>query len=307
MTEAENQKSIVAFCSAHYVGIDHLPHGLKDIIAWCIGPYYRFVSDLAESNVVQSQDATDGIILKLLQRCSEVMASVLVLLCTRQPQSAEALSRTIMESALTTLYIVSQDSSARVIQYFEAYVRQERQQNKSWKKTIAESRAPWVGEHRRRINDKDKYLDGYERLIESLAAHVNTTYPPKRGWPVLYDICRYLGKAVEYRTVYAAMCSQSHHDAEDILNDLVVGVIRSDTEIQENVRREKNNFSLHLVLLASGYFLEAVQAVASKYGLKSAGGLCERSSEEISRKMAEITAEEFLGHDPDVLLPKSQI
>ena len=72
-----------------------------------------------------------------------------------------------------------------------------------------------------RIDRKNEALDAYEKIIDELNSHFGIHMTNVNAWPTLVDRLSALDRRLEYRTVYAAMCSQAHHDAEDILNNFI--------------------------------------------------------------------------------------
>ena len=86
------------------------------------------------------------------------------------------------------------------------------------------------------------------------------------AWPNLIDRLSALDRRLEYRTVYAAMCSQAHHDAEDILNKFIA-ICHPDFEhLAPRMEREADTFSVFMVLFGLRWFLEAIHDVCSSLG-----------------------------------------
>ena len=66
-------------------------------------------------------------------------------------------------------------------------------------------------------------------------------------WPSIFDRFKETKGEVNYRTVYAALCSQAHNDAEDILNKIMSRVIDNVTGLEDAQWVEQYNFSLYLL------------------------------------------------------------
>jgi hypothetical protein len=66
-----------------------------------------------------------------------------------------------------------------------------------------------------------------------------------------------VGRAVNYRTVYAALCSQTHNDAEDLVNEFVVG-LTSRKDLHDKLQSETTAFSWFGVTLALDEYALAV-------------------------------------------------
>ena len=59
------------------------------------------------------------------------------------------------------------------------------------------------------------------------------------------------------------MCSQAHHDAEDILNNLMVNSLEDDDGMAERLEQEADSFSIFLVLFGLRWFVEATRSVGA--------------------------------------------
>ena len=97
------------------------------------------------------------------------------------------------------------------------------------------------------IDHKDTVLENYSSFIDEFSDHKNIQSAQIKKLPDTLDQLAELGRKVSYRTAYMAMCSQTHHDAEDILN-YFVGLSVGGTV--ERINNEKNIFAIHSVLLA---------------------------------------------------------
>ena len=68
--------------------------------------------------------------------------------------------------------------------------------------------------------------------------------------------------------MYAAICSQAHHDAEDILNNLLVNSLVEDNGETQRMEQEADSFSVFLVLFGLRWFVEATRSVAAWPGFR---------------------------------------
>ena len=260
------RKTLTAmFCETNRLNVAVIAPSTEVVIANVEAPFGLFVEILEPSRVAESDDPVDGLLITLMRRLHDTVVSALALLALGRFQQAEILSRTVMESALSLQYILAEHSGHRLVQYFQDYVQVEREQNRKWQNEIASAPAPWREDHLRRIKDKAEALAGYEAFIQHFAATLPAASIQSKGWPSKFDICVALGKAVDYRTVYMAMCSQAHHDAEDILNDFMVG---SSTDFEargQQLERETGNFSIFLLLCSIRYYLECIAQIGLRY------------------------------------------
>ena len=212
---------------------------------------------------LDAEDPVGGLLVTLIGRTYETSAGCLVLIALGQLREAEILSRSIFESAVTTTHIVRKDPAKRLAQFFRAYVGQEREQNRKWKNDFDNVPPELQRDHRSRIDQKNLTLDSYDRLIDGCLRHCETSLEESDRWPNLIDRLSEIGRRLEYRTVYAAMCSQAHHDAEDILNNLLVNSLDEENGRAERMEQKADNFSIFLVLFGLRWFLEATRSVGA--------------------------------------------
>jgi hypothetical protein len=155
------------------------------------------------------EDPAGGLLAKLIDRTYGAVAGAMALIALGHIRKAEILSRSVLESAATICFIVNETPPQRLAAFFSAYVRQERDQNRKWEKELPGLPEEVQAEHRSRIDQKSKALDHYERFIEAYIQHCGLDAGKVRDWPGLIDRLTELGRRIDYRTVYAAMCSQA--------------------------------------------------------------------------------------------------
>lgn len=139
-------------------------------------------------------------------------------------------------------------------------MRTEREQNIKWSRDVDGAPSEIKKGHQARITQKNNAMDTYDQFIDGFVAHCGIDPEKTNNWPGLIDRLTELGRRIDYRTVYAAMCSQSHHDAEDVLNYFANSVVGAD-EIAERMEREADTFSVFMVLFGLQWFVEAILAV----------------------------------------------
>lgn len=269
MKEAAQNKIVEIFSRANRIDQKTIPDKVRSVIAYTSAPTYLFIECLDPSGISNSPDPVDGLLITQATRMFEVVSSMLSLLTLGHAQQAEILSRTAMESALTLLYIAQNDSGARFVQFFERYVAQEKEQNRKWQKELISQPESWKKDHEERITNKNSNLEATEQFLKKFATEVGSPFPSGKGFPNFLGICTALNKAIEYRTVYMAMCSQAHHDAEDILNGLIINTLTDDLTLTDQLEREKNNFSIFLVLHGALYCVECIAALGDRYDFSS--------------------------------------
>jgi hypothetical protein len=97
----------------------------------------------------------------------------------------------------------------------------------------------------------------------------NVTYDDYPGrWPSTFDRFSEIGKEVDYRTIYAALCSQAHNDPEDILNNFILRITEVDGS-EKSLEIEAYIFSLDMVLNSIRYYIEASAMYLGKYQISA--------------------------------------
>lgn len=298
------RKSLAAlFLKTNRLGSAHIAPATETLIASVEAPFYLFLELLESSGLADSTDPVDGILVTLLRRLHNTTSGALMLIVLGRIQEAEILSRTIMESALTIQYALAQDTGQRLMKYFKLYAQTERDQTKKWKGELPSLNSESQSDHQRRIDEKLSALDGYDAFIEHFSKTQAADASGPKVWPSTYDICVSLGKAVDYRTVYMAMCSQAHHDAEDILNDFIVGSSTDYETRSTQLEYETGNFSVFLLLCSLRYYLECLQQIGKKCRLPTVETQSSRSLETISVLAEKVSSSGFVNKELDEFAP----
>lgn len=200
-------------------------------------------------------------------RSSAHTEACLVLLSNEHFASAEALCRTIVESAVNLYYSSRGDSAANVLIYFKDYISTERDQNRKWRNSVATSKYPKASKdnHFDRIANKDLALNKYEHILTEAFGQIGIVYSKtSESWPPIFDRFKEIDKEVEYRTIYAALCSQAHNDPEDLLNEFVHGVLQT-PGMEEAQDFENRNFARYMVLVALAFHIESTAIYLAKF------------------------------------------
>lgn len=228
------------------------------------------VNRLAEANIERLQhEAAWSILHDMYKKCHEFAGGALATFLIAHIGSAEALCRTAVESAVNLHYASCGDDVGNVLAYFRNYIATERGQNKTWLTSVEKSNYPPEAKdhHRALIEDKERSLDLYEDALRKSLSIINIDYDNHPGsWPSIFDRFSKIGKEVDYRTIYAALCSQAHNDPEDILNNLMSRIVEFDG-YAESVEIEKYVFSLNMVLISICFYVEASAMYLAKYNV----------------------------------------
>lgn len=295
MNDEAHKVILKHFCEQRRLSPDALPLGLADMICAATAPYLLMIECLDQ---LDSSDPLGGLIIKLIDRTYTTVAGSLALIALGHLREAEILSRSVFESAATTVYIVNEAPSLRFAQFFRDYVREEREQNRKWAKELEVLPPETQQYHRKLIEKKNKAMDGYEQFIDNFIRHCGVDPGETMRWPSLIDRLTVLGRRIEYRTVYAAMCSQTHHDAEDILNLFWANSMVEDADrFAAHVEQEADTFSIYMVLLGLNWFVEATSASCNylKFPTVIAEALNsrKRTMDELELVVSQLTKGEF--------------
>lgn len=207
---------------------------------------------------------------EMYRRNYEYCCGVFGVFLIGQFPSCEALCRTAIEGSVNLHYVSLGDSMSKQIAYLKNHLATERKQNRSWQQSVENSSYPESAkaDHLRRISNKDKALDHYESSLKISLALCNVNFDSVDSrWPSIFDRFKEIGEEVGYRTVYTALCSQAHNDAEDILNKIMARITENVSGVDEAQWIEQYNFSLYLALTALGYHAMASAMYIAKFGI----------------------------------------
>jgi len=126
-------------------------------------------------------------------------------------------------------------------------------------------------------------------VIDQAFPGTGIRFDPAATWPNVSERFREVGKEVSYRTEYAALCSQTHDAAEDLINQFIIRGGAS--HLLPMLELETKSFSRMLVHSSVGYFLEACKNYAEAYGIKEAIPVAERAAAESKRSAGEAIQE----------------
>ena len=218
-----------------------------------------------------------------------------VCLATESAATAEVVSRVILESALNVLYILQQDRVGRLFDYLAGYVRQERSELTKWKALLGGMMEQEAAVHRQEIEQKETAITQQEFITQQFAHDAGITRAPQ-PWPKIADRFRAVGDEVDYRVLYAAMCSQTHNDAEDLFNTFVLGALahlRPGQIAQELKTRQKaeNAFFARLLMYRSlEYLFLCVEHYGESYkvdAITAIGSGCFRRLRELTADLCQ--------------------
>ena len=113
----------------------------------------------------------------------------------------------------------------------------------------------------------NQYDDGLRKSLALVGVNYDSSI---LKWPTsIFDRFREIGKEVGYRTVYVALCSQAHNDAEDILNSFMARVISNVSGMEDAQFVEQYHFSLYMLLTAIEYHVMASAMYIAKFEISA--------------------------------------
>lgn len=189
-----------------------------------------------------------------------------------QIPSCEVLCRTAVEGSVNLHYMSIGDSMTKLISYFKYYIETEYKQNQNWKRSIEGSSYSDEDKacHLEKIANKNWALSEYEYALKtSLALNCIDFDSVVLKWPSIFERFKEIGKEVEYRTVYVALCSQAHNDAEDSLNKIMARITANVNGMEDAQWIEQYNFSLYMALTALDFHTLASAMYIAKFGINT--------------------------------------
>jgi hypothetical protein len=279
------------FAKNHGISLSQITNHEVEAVYWL--EFSRLVTAYSVSQNTErlTRDPTFGFLQTMLDKVYEYAVASLTLYIVGHPLSGEVVARTTVEAAINVLYVLNGNRVERLWQYFSSYIATERRQNKLWLEAISGYSEDSRKIHLSGMARKEKVLKGSEQILESFFQKIGFT-DSKAFWPSLFDRFKSLGKAASYRTVYAAMCSQAHNDAEDLLNKFLVYSI-GDAEMRTALASETSNFSQMLIYFGLQYYLEANLVYAMAFGLSEAENEVLKGYKTISELLEDIVAEDI--------------
>lgn len=255
--------------------------------------YFRLEEDT--SNALEkkierlSDDPAWSLLYTMRERAVEQLSACIALFSHGYYAPAEALCRTALEATSNFFHCANGETCKLVLNYFGNYIKTERDQNRLWLDSVNRSTHPEGDKqfHRKLIDDKEKALDLYEQILTDTFSQIGISYADSsKVWPNTFQRFTAINDEVAYRTTYAALCSQTHNDAEDLLNRFVQGASQDD-EYAALLRNENRNFSIHVVLAVMDFLVRATHAYLAKFELETDGRL-EKLREDIVELAKEV-------------------
>lgn len=262
-------------------------------IYWTIRAKLEIDAELRvhSSKLLDEAEPTWGLICSMLDRAFEHTEACIIAFIAGSPAASEVIARTVVESTLNVMYILTGDRNKHLAQYFSHYFINEQDEIDKWLKLASSMKGDAAQAHRSAALGKREALDKQEKLIAPFFKELGLPAVRQIGWPnKIIDKFRSLGLEADYRTVYAAMCSQTHNDAEDLLNYCIF-ISMGNQDLINKMAAETINFSRLLMYFGILYYLEAMRNYAKCFGLIDAATNIETGSRAIYKQLVEIEQE----------------
>ena len=211
-------------------------------------------------------DRVFALIRAMLERTSSHVFANIIATMTGSGFTVEAIARVIIEASVNVTYILKSDPPANLVRYLYSHVDKERKELEQWLRSLHELTGDELTYHQNRIATKERLLQDFEQITAQLAEDVGIQ-ASQRAWPSIAERFRAIGKEVEYRTVYASLCSQVHGDAEDIFNVHLVESMQM-AGLAESMAMGNTMFQRTALRFSMIYFMQAVSAFAKVYSFQ---------------------------------------
>ena len=229
----------------------------------------------------------------MLNRIFGHVEGAIVAYVTGSTASSEVISRTAIESAINLLYIlVDERKGNRIAQYLAHYFNNEQREIDQWLKAASKLAGEAQKVHQLAATEKRTRIHKLQGTTDFSLSQVGlpTTEASATNWPKISERFRLLGLEIDYRTVYAGLCSQTHNDAEDLLN-YFFAVASGNQELIDKAALETVNFSRFMLYFAVKYYITAAGGYAMRFELTKALEVINLGRNAISQTLEELAKE----------------
>jgi len=263
---AEAKKAILGiFCRNHNINPEHLSDKTRTTAAEAYAPFLLFAESLGTDQFRSRNNPFDGFLINMLNRSSSTFASMISLISNGHLQDAEIISRTLAESTLTIQAILNGDTEENLIHYLASYFHGQKWKNDKWQAAISDLEGH---PHEKLIDQKNETELEAKEICKRFVEAAGRQWPEKPRSMSIEQLYKELGKDIEYRTVYRAMCGQTHQNQEDLVNNLLCSLTENE-ELDVKSKGEKHSFSIFICLWGIKYFLSALESLGKHYKFSS--------------------------------------
>jgi len=261
-SEAEKNISEM-FCDSH--NISCLESTLKEVVANTYAPFLLFSECLQTPQFQSRKKPLDGFLINMIHRASNTFGGMVTLISTGHLQDSEINARTLGESTLMIQYLMNGNVTDNLANYLACYYSGQKWRNDKWQ---SEDERSNNYNHEQLILEKNQTNEQVRSICQKYIELAGGTWPKKPKATSIEKIYKKLEREIEYRTVYRAMCGQSHQNPEDLINNFISS-FSDDQAIERKMLAEKHCFSIFICLWATRYFIEALKALGTYYEFES--------------------------------------
>lgn len=235
-----------------------------------------------------SEEMTWGILLNMLDRIFEYAEAAIVAFVSGSGSSSEVISRTAVDLSVNLQYILIRDRDTRLSTYFHSYVQKEQKEIRQWINATSLLSEEAKKIHHKAALEKQSAMN----ILANLIGQTGLPIINDAKWPSVFDRFKDIGYEDSYRTVYAALSSQIHSDAEDTLNYLF-GKASGDEALFSKMALETINFSRFLMYFAVVFYMRAAFAYARTFELVQAQEIISEGLKQVEDLQARIGVNKY--------------
>jgi len=264
--KAEARDAIIEiFCRSNNIEVKNLDENLKLVTSETFAPFLLFMECLQTQQFRDRSNAIDGYFINMIHRSANTFGSMVSLISSGHLQDAEVISRTLSESALTIQFLLKGDPVDNLSNYLASYYVGQKWKNDKWDASFGKKD---IHPHKKLIVEKNTTERSTKEICKQFIESVGGQWPNKPKAANMSIIFKRLDKDVEHRTVYRAMCGQSHQNPEDLINSFLYSLVE-DLTVESKMKAEKHSFSIFMCLWGMKYFLEALASLGHYYNFTS--------------------------------------
>lgn len=198
---------------------------IKEIIEW-VEQAHNLALDVLSRRAITFKDKTTikVALTAIVDRLDAHVSSAVILSAANLHASSEAMARVVIESAVTTKYILQKDTDLRMMEYVSAYFSEQRKLheriNDDSEKAVDGQSVyfpPLIGQ--------EKGLDFREGLVEILFDVYKIQYHRDAKLPNVADRFKAVDLLDRYNAVYRPLCAHVHSSAESVIHVTVASAL----------------------------------------------------------------------------------
>jgi len=215
--------------------------------------------------LLDTHEPTFGMVLVMLHRVFELCEGCFITFITGSWASTEITVRSVMEAAVTVMYISSRDREKRLVQYLTHFWNNERALNQKRLTMAAKLDKNLKDAHEWSATSNIETNDFREEFINSILRHEGFTSTVEDGWPAsIYNRFVELGLETDYRTIYSFLSSEVHNDANSLVDYMIYTSV-PDKIITDFASKEIYLMDRLYLYMGLKYFVDSACKFANAY------------------------------------------